>query len=82
MSKINPDAPAFPLQKTGVAEINDERWMSTGMSIRAYFAAEAMKVIDPPDFYFGDEATNESLSKWAKDVCKVADAVITELNKS
>lgn len=52
-----------------------------GMSLRDYFASQAIQAIEPPDNYVGKEQTARSYKMWAEKAYKMADAMLRARGK-
>lgn len=48
-----------------------------GMTLRDYFAGQAMQAIEPPDNYVGKEQTETSYKKWSEKAYRMADAMLS-----
>ncbi|HHU0640959.1 TPA: hypothetical protein ACT91U_001770 [Enterobacter hormaechei subsp. steigerwaltii] len=61
---------AFPIPAT------EYHGMDSGMTLRDYFAAKAIGVIELPTDYVGTKETEESYKKWAQKAYRMADAML------
>lgn len=78
----NSDMPAMP--QSGVSDIYGCTWVSEemggmGLTKREYFAGLAMQAIEPPREYVGIQETRDSYRDWAGRACRMADALLAEL---
>ena len=73
-TKKSKNPPAFPL-------IADD-YIQDGMTLRDYFAAKAIMLVEPPKTYVGDAETNQSLNNFCKRVYDIADAMLKEREKN
>lgn len=62
--------PAFPVPDSEY-QIQD-----TGMTLRDYFAAKAIGVIELPTDYVGTKESDESYKRWAQKAYRMADAML------
>lgn len=63
---------AFPTDESNYEKI----WSSPGMTLRDYFAAKAIGVIELPTDYVGTKETEESYKRWAQKAYRMADAML------
>lgn len=61
---------AFPVPAT------EYHGMDSGMTLRDYFAAKAIGVIELPTDYVGTKETEESYKRWAQKAYRMADAML------
>lgn len=81
MSKQKDDGgPAFPMgiaHHDGVSVTTDEQTDKTGMTLRDWFAGQALNAVNPEDLYFG--TVEKSHNPWpnvAENCYKAADAML------
>lgn len=79
MSKINDGGPAYPIHRLEWDFGTDDRELTTkhpGMTLRDYFAAQAMAVVEPPRDLCGTAETAREYVSWAEKCWRMADAVL------
>lgn len=73
----NNDAQAFPRQQWEYDGHNNVlQYQEEGMTLRDYFAAKAIGVIELPTDYVGTKETEESYKRWAQKAYRMADAML------
>jgi hypothetical protein len=77
MAKVE-NPPAFPTTKP--LDTWDDP--NQGMSLRDYFAGQAMTELRPPKYYIGAEETRLSFRDYAKTAYDIADAMLAERAKT
>jgi hypothetical protein len=65
---------AFPLKHS------DDKF-NPGMTLRDYFAGQAINILVPPTEYVGQEQTEKSFYFFANKAYKIADALLIERQK-
>jgi hypothetical protein len=75
MSRINSDDPAFPHLRSECQRVNESE-MYEGLTIRAYFAGQALAGLCSRKHYDGDAPT-----RVAQEAIEHADALIEEFNR-
>lgn len=66
--------PAFP--NKSAAGNGGSSFDSSGMTLRDYFAANAIIKIDPPIDFVGKREASDSYKEWAKKAYRMADAML------
>lgn len=73
----NNDAQAFPRQQWEYDGNNNVlQYQEEWMTLRDYFAAKAIGVIELPTDYVGTKETEESYKRWAQKAYRMADAML------
>ena len=72
MSNQNNGGPAFAASGHPEQQFVQQE----GMTLRDYFAAKAISILEPPVDYVGAEETSESYQEWASKAYKMADAML------
>lgn len=70
----NTGGPAFP--ELGNVGYNSDWQCEAGMTLRDYFAAKAIGVIELPTDYVGTKESEESYKRWAQKAYRMADAML------
>lgn len=74
----NSDMPAMP----SMLKAGDIARSEGGLTKREYFAGLAMQSIEPPSEYVGMQETRDSYRDWAGRACRMADALLAELERT
>lgn len=79
MSNLDNGGQAFPRQQWEYDGHNNVlQYQENGMTLRDYFAAKAIGVIELPTDYVGTKETEESYKRWAQKAYRMADAMLKE----
>ena len=79
MSRINSDDPAFPHLRSECQRVNESE-MYEGLTLRAYFAGQAMQGICA-GYQNRCLFDKNDANGWAEEAVCIADALIEELNR-
>ncbi|WP_227171073.1 hypothetical protein [Enterobacter hormaechei] len=74
--RVNNGGPAFPHLRKPVAPGVEQVITDGGMTLRDYFAAKAIGVMELPTDYVGIKETEESYKRWAQKAYRMADAML------
>lgn len=80
MSNLDNGGRAFPcdsiVERDDNGHMHGKEVSSAGMTLRDYFAAKAIGVIELPTDYVGTKESEESYKRWAQKAYRMADAML------